>query len=110
MVVLLPALFVLMFAGIQAGIWYQARAVVLAAAQEGARAAAAENGSSGAGVQAARGYIDSTTIGLNGTSISGARDATEATVTITTHTLSLVPAWSPQITQSASQPVERITG
>ena len=110
MVVLLPALFVLMFAGIQAGIWYQARAVVLAAAQEGVRVAAAENGTSGAGVQAARGYIASTTIGLNGTSVTGSRTPTEATVTITTHTLSLVPSWSPQMTQSASMPVERITG
>ena len=110
MVFLLPALFTLMFCGVQAGIWYQGKAVALAAAQEGARAAAAENGTVGAGISAASGYVSSTTVGLKETTVTGQRTVAEATVSVTTHTLSLVPGWSPEISQSATLPVERITG
>ena len=43
-VVLMPVLFLLMFIGMQAAIIYHGRTVAIAAAQEGARAAAAQNG------------------------------------------------------------------
>ena len=42
-VVLMPALFLLMFTGMQAALIYQARTVAIAAAQEGARAQGAES-------------------------------------------------------------------
>jgi len=42
-VVLMPVLFLLMFIGMQAAIIYHGRTVAIAAAQEGARAAAAQN-------------------------------------------------------------------
>ncbi|MDN5805096.1 MAG: pilus assembly protein, partial [Microlunatus sp.] len=41
MVLLLPAVLTVLFAGMQAALWYHARAVAIAAAQEGARAAGA---------------------------------------------------------------------
>ena len=44
MVVLLPALFAVMFLGMQAALIYHARSLAIASAQEGARAAGAENG------------------------------------------------------------------
>jgi hypothetical protein len=31
-------------------------------------------------------------------------------VTVTTHTISVLPGWTPQIKQSATMPVERLTG
>ena len=109
-VFLLPALFTLMFVFVQGAMLYQGRAVALAAAQEGARAAAAEHGTTGAGVSAAHEYVSTTTVGLKGTSVTGQRTATHATINVTTHTVSLVPGWTPTVEQSATLPVERITG
>ena len=49
MVILMPVLFSVMFLGLQAALFYHARTVAIAAAQEGARAAGAETGSAGDG-------------------------------------------------------------
>ena len=48
-VVLMPALFLLMFTGMQGALIYHARTVAIAAAQEGARNAAAQYSSAAAG-------------------------------------------------------------
>lgn len=109
MVVLLPALFSIMFLGVQAALMYQGRTIALAAAQEGARDAAAETGSASVGISTATAFITASTAGLQGTSISGARSATEARITVVTHTVSVIPGWSPTITQSAAMPVEKLT-
>ena len=45
MVILMPVLFSVMFLGLQAALFYHARTVAIAAAQQGARAAGAETGS-----------------------------------------------------------------
>ena len=50
LVILLPALFAVMFLGMQAALFYHARTVAIAAAQEGARAAGGENGKEADGV------------------------------------------------------------
>ena len=51
MVILLPALFAVMFLGMQAALFYHARTVAIAAAQEGAKAAGGENGKDSDGVE-----------------------------------------------------------
>lgn len=109
LVVLLPALFSLMFLGVQAALMYQGRTVALAAAQEGARDSAAENGSTSAGISTAKSFVEASTAGLKGTTASGSRSATSATITVTTYTVSVIPGWKPRITQSAAMPVERLT-
>lgn len=109
LVVLLPALFSLMFLGVQAALMYQGRTIALAAAQEGARDSAAENGSTTAGISTANSFIAASTAGLEGTSVSGSRSATTATITVTTYTVSVIPGWKPKVTQSAAMPVERLT-
>jgi len=109
MVILLPALFALMFLGMQAALMYQGRAVALAAAQEGAREAASESGTAESGIRTAESFVEASTTGLTGTTVLGRRTATVATVTVSATTLSVVPGWSPRITQSASMPVERVT-
>ena len=109
MVILLPALFALMFLGMQAALIYQGRAVVLAAAQEGAREAASETGTAISGIRTAESFAAASTTGLNGVTVVGRRTATVATVTVSATTLSVIPGWSPTITQSASMPVERVT-
>jgi Flp pilus assembly protein TadG len=109
MVILLPALFALMFVGMQAALMFQGRTLALAAAQEGARAAASEHGTAAAGVGAAKSFVASSTSGLKNTTVTGTRSATQATVTVITTTLSVIPGWEPTITQSATMPVERVT-
>ncbi|MEU2200139.1 TadE family protein [Isoptericola sp. NPDC019482] len=110
MVFILPALFTLMFAGVQAGLWYQARTVAYAAAQEGVRVAAAQNGTGGAGKAAAKDYLADVGGGLTDNGITVRRTPTEATVTVRVGAQSIVPLWNPAISQSASLPVERLTG
>ena len=109
MVVLMPALFTLMFLGVQAAVLYQGRTITLAAAQDGARVSAAADGTNAAGIAAASDFVTSTSAGLKNTSVSGNRTATTATITVSTHTVSLIPFVSPTISQSASLPVERVT-
>ena len=111
LVILLPALFAVMFLGMQAAIFYHARTVAIAAAQEGAKAAGAENGTASDGVGAASSFIadaggDDVLTAANATAN---RTATTVTVTVTGHSLSVIPGWNPVIVQSASLPVERLT-
>lgn len=110
MVVLMPALFSIMFLGMQGALMYQARTVALAAAEEGARAAAAENGAAAAGIETASVFASTSSAGLRNTHVTGSRSATTATITVHTNSLSVIPGWKPSVTQSASLPVERITG
>lgn len=111
LVVLMPALFTLMFAGMQAAMIYHGRTVAIAAAQEGARSAAAQNAGAGAGQDAASAFV--AIAGgegvLRGVSVSSSRAAAVVTVVVTGTTLSVVPGWTPRISQSASAPVERLT-
>ena len=111
MVVLLPALFLVMFLGMQAALYFHAKQVAIAAAQEGAREAGSENGSRESGVAVARDFIDGAggSDVLTGSKVSGSRTATTATVTVTGHSLSVIPGWKVTITQRASVPVERLT-
>ena len=111
-VVLMPALFLLMFTGMQAALIYHARTVAIAAAQEGARAAAAQYATAEAGDLAAEQFIASAggEDVLRGVTVTVTRDATTASVVVTGTTMSVVPGWVPQIAQSASAPVERVTG
>lgn len=111
LVILLPALFAVMFFGMQAALVYHSRTVAIAAAQEGARAAGAENGAASDGISAANAFIvdaggDNV---LTRASTTADRTATTVTVTVTGRSLSVIPGWNPVITQSASLPVERLT-
>ena len=111
LVILLPALFAVMFVGMQAALFYHARTVAIAAAQEGARAAGAEQGRESDGVNAANDFIaeaggDDV---LSASSTTANRTMTTATVTVTGFSLSVIPGWKVRISQSATVPVERVT-
>ena len=110
-VLLLPLVFLLLFAMVQSGLWFHARAVALGAAQEGARVAAAENSSAGAGISAASSFVAGAGSGvvLN-PAVTGSRSTTTATVTVTGQAQSLIPFLNPAVAQSATFPTERITG
>lgn len=111
MVILMPALFSIMFLGMQGALYYHARTVAIAAAQEGARAAGAQNGTAAGGISAASSFVNDAggKDVLPGAQMTGGRSAITATVTVTGTSLSVIPGWSPAVSQSASVPVERIT-
>ncbi|WP_226925260.1 TadE family protein [Georgenia thermotolerans] len=111
MVVVLPALFVLMFLGVQAALYYHARSVAIAAATQGATAAALENGTLADGLATAGGFVADAGGDDVLTSVTawGDRSATTATVWVEGNALSVLPGWAPTVRQSASIPVERIT-
>lgn len=110
LVVLLPALFAVMFLGMQAALYYQARAIAIAAAQEGARTAGAEHGSASAGIGTARAYVLATGGDtLTEAVVTGFRTATVAAITVRGTALSVLPGWRLTVEQTASLPVERIT-
>lgn len=110
LVILLPALFAVLFLGMQAALYYHARTVAIAAAQEGARAAGGETGTEQHGTDAAQAFIDDAgeDVLLDATT-AVERTPTTATVTVEAHSLSVIPGWNPVVRQSASVPVERLT-
>jgi len=110
-VVLMPALFLLMFTGMQAALIYHARTVAIAAAQEGARVAAGQHSSAAAGDLAAEQFIASAGGDdvLRSASVATTRDVETVSVLVTGTTMSVIPGWVPQIVQSVSAPVERVT-
>jgi Flp pilus assembly protein TadG len=111
MVILMPALFSIMFLGMQGALYYHARTVAIAAAQEGARAAGSQNGTAAGGISAASSFVSDAggRDVLPGAHMTGGRSATTATVKVTGTSLSVIPGWLPAVSQSASVPVERIT-
>lgn len=106
----LPMLFAIIFLAVQAGLWFFARSVAHAAAQEGARASAARDASLQQGLDTASGFA--TRVGSSlvpGVSVTGTRSGTSTTVVVTAQSLRLVPFMDLQVTQSATLPVERLT-
>lgn len=108
---MLPALFAVMFLGMQAALYYHARTVAIAAAQEGARAAASETGRAPDGVAAANRFVadaggDDVLVGARTTAT---RSDLSSTVTIRGLSLSVIPGWRPVVRQTASVPIERLT-
>lgn len=111
LVVLMPLLFTLLFAGVQGAMFYHARSVAIAAAQEGARAAAAQTGTTGHGHTAAAAFLAAAGGGdvLKGATIQVTRTATTATARVSGTIMSVIPGWSPTVSSQVAAPVERVT-
>ena len=109
--ILLPVLMAVLFLGMQAALYHHARTVAIAAAQEGARVAAAEHGREGPGASAALQFVE--VAGgddvLTSPTVTADRAAARATVVVRGYALSVIPGWRPEIQQSASMPVERVS-
>ena len=112
LVILFPVVLLLIFAGIQGALYYHARNVALSAAQQGVRAAKAENGSSDQGRQAAQAFVDQAG-GANvmtGVNVTSNRGANEATVTVTGQPISVIPGiLNFTVSQTAQGPIEVFT-
>lgn len=111
LVILMPAVLLLTFGTIQGALYYHARTVALAAAQEGLSATRVENGTASAGAQSARQFLADTGDGyLEAVTVTPSRSATTATVTVAGSCLMMVPGMpSLQVSQTATGPVERYT-
>lgn len=110
MLMLMPAIVGLMFTTLQGGLYYYGRSAALAIANTGVRAAAAENGSVGACYAAAEDMRTKVGDALTDAVIRCSRTVTDASVTVSGKTLSVVPFTLPATKQTVSLPVERITG
>ena len=107
-----PALLLVIFAVIQAGMWFYARNLALAAAQEGVDAARGYQASSAAGVARAQSFLHRAAgDSLQGVTVSAAgSSATAVRIEVRGRCLSLIPGLAGlPITQSAQGPVERFT-
>ncbi|GAA4708051.1 MULTISPECIES: TadE/TadG family type IV pilus assembly protein [Promicromonospora] len=110
MIVALPALLGLFFICVQAGLVHHARQVVIAAANQGAFAAAAEYGTGTDGTAAATSFLDQ--VGddaLTEWSVSATRNATTVQVQITAQAYSILPGFEPEVSAVASAPAETLT-
>ena len=110
LVVLLPALFAIVLLGVQGAFYYHAHTVAIAAAQEGARTAAARHSTSGAGIAAATDFV--TDIGrhaITEVSVVGERGDLVARITVTGTATSILPGFAPHISARAEAPVEQVT-
>ncbi|MBN9103736.1 MAG: pilus assembly protein [Propionibacteriaceae bacterium] len=109
MVVLMPVLLAILFGGIQAGVVFHARHIAIAAAQEGARTAAAYQASLPDGISTARNAaVDWAGQSLTGIQVTGQRTATRVSITVQGSAISLLPGVSWPIEQTATLPVERL--
>ncbi len=111
-VILFPVFLLLIFAAVQAGVFFYGRSAALAAAQQGLQAARVENGTTDAATGAAQRFLRSGGSGgalLDNVTISPNRSADTATVTVSGSVPSLIPGATFTVTQSASGTVERLT-
>ena len=110
--ILFPAALLLVFAAVQAGLWFQARNLCQGAAQAGVRAGTVQHARPGAGSAAAAGYLRV----VAGTlvvapAVSESRAAATLTVTCSGQALMVIPApgFSIELGQSATGGIERFT-
>lgn len=113
LVVLFPVVLLITFGVIEGALWYHARNVALAAAEEGVRVATVNGGSLDDGLAEARSFAARAGADgvLSAVSVSGRGSEAEVTVTVEGASQSLFPGWTGhQVSQTASGPVERFTG
>ena len=110
---LFPVMLLLIFGILQGVFWYHARTVALAAAGSGVAVARTEVGTAAEGRAAASEFLARAGGAdvLSGVNVTAQRTGTDATVTVSGSSVSLFPGLpGPPVTQSASGPIERVTG
>lgn len=110
--ILFPLLLLVVTALVQYGLWFHARSVALAAAQEGVTAARALGAAPDAGVERATAFVvdhgGETLVDLTVAPLPA--DAGTVGVRVSGRSLSLLPGVpGPAVTQTATGPIERFT-
>ncbi len=109
-IVLLPLALLVLFFAFELALAYIGSSVAGAAAQRGAREAAAYEASNAEGAAVAEAWVADLGAGMDDVSVTVSRNADSVTVTVSADTLSIIPQWSPSVTRSATMPLERVTG
>ena len=112
LVILFPALLLLVTALVQYGLWFHARSVALAAAQQGVAAARAYGANPATGRDVALRFVaeHASESLLSATATSTASGGQHVEVVVTGHAPSVLPGLSGfTVQQAASAPVERFT-
>lgn len=110
--VLFPIVLILIFGIAQTALWYMARSAALAAAQEGVTAGRAYNAKPGDGTAAAHNFLNAQ-VGdiLGGVQVGIPRSpAGTLRITVSGTSLSLIPGWKINVSQSAQGPLEKWNG
>lgn len=106
----MPMVLLIVFGVVQGAVWYHARTVATAAANEAAAAARAENSTTGQGSAAAQTVMSRNSDVLRDSSVSVTRDANTVTVTVTGKAAVILTNWRIfNISQTVTSPRERIT-
>ena len=114
LVVIFPVLLLLLFGIFQGALYFHGRNVLLAAAEQGVRAARldAQPDRAATAVQQARQFLLDTgeLKNLSGLTITPTVDASQVRITLTARTVSLLPGVpGPQVSQTAAGSIERFT-
>jgi len=111
MVMLMPALFAVMFLGLQGALYYYASNVAGNAAHEGASAASAYQNreNQGIGRQAASDALAQSHGSLQNWQVATTATVDAVTVTVTGHPLSVLPGLELRVARSATLPWERVS-
>jgi len=110
--ILAPALLLLIFSIVQAGLWFYARSLAMAAAQEGVASARAYGADPDSGISRAQSFLDQQAgDSLTQTSVSSSGStATAVRIQVSGRALSVLPGIPGlEVTQSAVGSVERFT-
>lgn len=106
-----PVLLLAIFTTVQAGLWFYARSLALAAAQEGVAAARGYHADPASGPARARAFLtEHGADTLQAPQISMATTATRVRIQVTGHALSVLPGLPAlAVSQAADGPRERLT-
>jgi Flp pilus assembly protein TadG len=108
LVIIVPVLLLSLLLIFQFGLWYQARHVALAAAEEGARAARVDTGSAEAGAARAQRFLRQLGPSIVvDPQVGASRTQEVARVVVSGHALNVVPWLHLPIRQSSEGPIER---
>ncbi len=106
----MPAMLLLVLVSVQVGLWFHARSIVTAAAQQGARSARVTGGTDTDGRNGADQMLnDLGTRVVTDPTVTVTRTATSVTVTVTGHSPAVVPGLTLDVNATVTSPLEQFT-
>ncbi|MFC5148942.1 TadE family protein [Streptomyces aureoversilis] len=108
LMIVFPAVLLLILFAVHVGLWWHARNVALAAAQQGVERARVRGASIGTGTSEARSFLERAGGSISGAHVSGSRGQT-VRIEVTGHVATVVPGLTLPISQHAEAATERIT-
>jgi Flp pilus assembly protein TadG len=108
--IVMPLLLLMVLGAVHIGLWFHARHIANAAAQEGARAARAAGATDQAGFLRADQLLDELGPGaLNDRTVTVHRDVRTVTVTVTGRSALVIPGLTLDVSATSTSPIERFT-